>query len=226
MLTQTQTAWLNPSGDNFTITNDTVPSPTLPMSSSMALPTALPTVLPTSTPNPENVTSDLSTPYIDYVSSIPNLSTSLTTLGRIWHREMNAPVSQAIQVLQESITTLQTTMIQNELIGSSAVLRTIRAGSSLESAQQAWSRYLNLPQETGSSDSGDSDSGGNTPGQRIHSFSRRSVQRLPIPNSRLYTHKELWGRKERLSAGVPSQHDTVTEWREHTDGRHARSFKA
>jgi hypothetical protein len=191
------------------------------MSSSMALPTALPTLFPTSTPNPENVTSDLSTPYIDYVSSIPNLSTSLTTLGRIWHREMNAPVSQAIQVLQESITTLQTTMIQNELIGSSAVLRTIRAGSSLESAQQAWSRFLNLPQDTGSSDSGD-----NTPGHRIHSFSRRSVQQLPVPNSRVYTHKELWGQRERLSAGVPSQHDTVTEWREHTDGRHARSFKA
>lgn len=196
------------------------------MSSSMALPTALPTVFPTSTPNPENVTSDLSTPYIDYVSSIPNLSTSLTTLGRIWHREMNAPVSQAIQVLQESITTLQTTMIQNELIGSSAVLRTIRAGSSLESAQQAWSRFLNLPQDTGSSDSGDNDSGDNTPGQRIHSFSRRTVQRLPVPNSRLYTHKELWGRRERSNAGVPGQHDAVTEWREHTDGRHARSFKA
>jgi hypothetical protein len=198
------------------------------MSSSMALPTALPTLFPTSTPNPENVTSDLSTPYIDYVSSIPNLSTSLTTLGRIWHREMNAPVSQAIQVLQESITTLQTTMIQNELIGSSAVLRTIRAGSSLESAQQAWSRFLNLPQDidTGSSASGDDDSGDNTPGQRIHSFSRRSVQRVPVPNSRLYTHKELWGRKERLSDGVPSQNDAVTEWREHTDGRYARSFKA
>jgi hypothetical protein len=42
----------------------------------------------------------------------------------------------------------------------------------------------------------------------------------------LYTHKELWGRKERLSDGVPSQNDAVTEWREHTDGRYARSFKA
>ncbi|KAF3010816.1 hypothetical protein E8E13_008509 [Curvularia kusanoi] len=216
-----KTAWLSPLNDNLNITNDTVPSLTLPMSSSMVLPTVLPTISPTSTPNPENVTSDLSTPYIDYVSSIPNLSTSLTSLGRVWHREMNAPVSQAIQVLQQSITTLQTSMIQNDLIGSSAVLRTIRASSSLESAQQAWSRFLNLPEDSEPGDLGGSDLGQSTP-----PIFGRSVQRLNVPNSRYYTHKELWGRKEHTDAGLPSQRDAVADWRERVEDRRAKSFQA
>ncbi|KAF2631657.1 hypothetical protein BU25DRAFT_455092 [Macroventuria anomochaeta] len=198
-----KTAWLNPINitPNPTL-NTTAPSPwtpTLPMSSSMALPSTL----PTSTPSLENTVTDLSTPYIDYVSSIPNLSTSLTSLGRAWHREMNSPVNQAIGVLQESITTLQTTMLQNELISSSAVLRTVRASSSLESAQQAWNRFLNLPGSTGSSDSGN-----DTP----TSSRKRSIQRLPPANGRQYTHKELWGRKEQSKTGEPSQNDAVIEW--------------
>lgn len=164
----------------------------------------LPSTLPTSTPSLENITTDLSTPYIDYVSAIPNLSTSLTSLGRAWHREMNAPVRDAIGVLQESINTLQTTMLQGELISSPAVLRTIRASSSLESAQQAWSRFLNLPGSAGSGDTGDDTS---TPSRK------RSVQRLPPANGRQYTHKELWGRKEQSKSGEPSQNDAVIEWR-------------
>jgi hypothetical protein len=164
----------------------------------------LPSTLPISTPSLQNVTTDLSTPYIDYVSAIPNLSTSLTSLGRAWHREMNSPVRDAISVLQESINTLQTTMLQGELISSSAVLRTIRASSSLESAQQAWSRYLNLPGSAGSGDDGE---------DALTSSSKRSVQRFPPVNGREYTHKELWGRKERSGAGKPSQQDVVTEWR-------------
>ena len=163
----------------------------------------LPSTLPTSTPSLENVTTDLSTPYVDYVSAMPNLSTSLTSLGRAWHREMNSPVRDAISVLQESMNTLQTTMLQSGLISSSAVLRTIRASSSLESAQQAWSRYLNLPGSAGSGDDGEDAS---------TSPSKRSVQRLPPANGRQYTHKELWGRKEQSKAGEPSQQDVVTEW--------------
>jgi hypothetical protein len=163
----------------------------------------LPSTLPTSTPSLGNVTTDLSTPYIDYVSAIPSLGTSLTSLGRAWHREMNSPVREAISVLQESLNTLQTTMLQGELIGSSAVLRTIRASSSLESAQQAWSRFLNLPGSAGSGDDGEDAS--STP-------SKRSVQRLPPANGKQYTHKELWGRKEQSRTGESSHRDVVIEW--------------
>ncbi|KAF9696528.1 hypothetical protein EKO04_005575 [Ascochyta lentis] len=200
-----KTAWLNPTNiTNATdpTLNTTLPSPltpTLPLSSSLALPSTL----PTSTPSLENITTDLSTPYTDYVSSIPNLSTSLTSLGRAWHREMNSPVSEAIGVLQESITTLQTTMLQNELIDSSAILRTIRASSSLESAQQAWSRFLNLPGRAGGSDS----SGSNSP-----TAGKRSIQRLTPANGEHYTHKELWGRKELSKSNEPNQNDAIIEW--------------
>lgn len=184
--------------------NTTLPSPwtpTLPLSSSMALPSTL----PTSTPSLENTTTDLSTPYTDYVSSIPNLSTSLTSLGRAWHREMNSPISNAIGVLQESITTLQTTMLENDLINSSAVLRTLRASSSLESAQQAWSRFLNLPGSGGSNDDSSGSAGGNNPRS-----TKRSVHRLAPANGKQYTHKELWGRTEHYKEGKPSQsHHTI-----------------
>jgi hypothetical protein len=203
-LTIVQTAWLKPTNATTDpALNTSAPSPltpTLPLTSSMVLPSTL----PISTPSLQNVTTDLSTPYNDYVSAIPNLSTSLTSLGRAWHREMNSPVRDAISVLQESINTLQTTMLQGELISSSAVLRTIRASSSLESAQQAWSRYLNLPGSAGSGDDGE---------DALTSSSKRSVQRFPPVNGREYTHKELWGRKERSGAGKPSQQDVVTEWR-------------
>ena len=220
ILTHTQTAWLNPT--NITTDpalNTTAPplwAPTLPMSASMTLPSAL----PTGTPSPDNITTDLSTPYIDYISSIPNLSTSLTSLGRAWHREMNSPVNEAIGVLQESITTLQTTMLQNDLMSSSAVLRTIRASSTLESAQQAWSRFLNLPGSAGSSDSSN-----DTP----TSPRKRSVQRLPPANGRHYTHRELWERKEQSNAGEPSQSDAVVEWEEQVEDLRrdtAQQFKA
>lgn len=197
-----QTMWLNPT--NITNTTDptlntTLPSPwtpTLPLSSSMTLPSTL----PTSTPSLENSTTNLSTPYMDYVSSISDLSTSLTSLGRAWHREMNLPVSNAIGVLQETITTLQTTMLQNNFIDSSAVLRTIRASSSLESAQQAWSRFLNLPGSASSSDP-----------------QKRSVLR-PAPTNGRYTHKELWGRAAQSDVGKPSKVDTMVDWEEESGG--------
>ncbi|KAF1350292.1 hypothetical protein EJ07DRAFT_139360 [Lizonia empirigonia] len=189
-LIQVQTMWLNPANTTLNTTEPPSWTPTLPLSSSLALPSTL----PTSTLSLENITVDLSTPYTDYVSSIPNLSASLTSLGRAWHREMNSPVSEAIDMLQESITALQTTMLQNGLIDSSAILRTIRASSSLESAQQAWSRFLNLPGYSGNSD---------TP-------QKRSVIRLLPANGR-YTHKELWGRGEQSKLGEPSRDDVRME---------------
>ncbi|KAH6643941.1 hypothetical protein C7974DRAFT_299322 [Boeremia exigua] len=213
-----KTAWLNlTSLTADPNSNTTVPlpeTPTLPMSSSMVLPSTL----PTGAPIPEN-TTDLSAPYVEYVSSIPNLSTSLISLGRAWHREMNAPVNQAVAVLQESINSLQITMLQSELIGSPAVLRTIRASSSLESAQLAWSRFLNLPGSTGRKESGDDAPGASR---------RRSVQRLPPVNGRQYTHKELWGRRENTRAGDLDHHNTVVESPEQVGDRHvtAQLFKA
>lgn len=204
LLTIVQTAWLNAANATtepaITTSAPSPVTPTLPLASSMVLSSTLPTGIF----SPVNVTTDLSTPYIEYVSAIPNLSTSLTSLGRAWHREMNTPVRDAISVLQESINTLQTTMLQGELISSPAVLRTIRASSSLESAQQAWSRYLNLPGSTSGSEDGEDGSS---------SRSKRSVQRLPPTNGRQYTHKELWGRGEQSRAGEPSQEDVVTERR-------------
>jgi hypothetical protein len=177
----------------------------------------LPSTLPTSTTSLENVTMDLSTPYIDYVSAMPNLSTSLTSLGRAWHREMNSPVREAITMLQESMNYLQTTLLQSGLISSSAVLRTIHASSSLESAQQAWNRYLNLPGSAGSADDGEDASS---------LSSKRSVQCLPPANEMQYTHKELWGRVEQLKAGEPSQQDKVTEWQGQAEDLRRYSAKA
>lgn len=107
---------------------------------------------------------------------------------------MNAPVHEAIAGLQQSLSTLQTTMLQSDLISSQAVIRTIRASSSLEDAQQAWSRFLNLPGKVGGSGdrtagSGDSTVSGDT---RRSSLKKRTA--IWLQPQRLYTHKELWGR--------------------------------
>jgi len=108
-----------------------------------------------------------------------------------YHREMNSPVSQAIDGLQQSLTTLQTTMLQSDLIGSQGVLRTIRASSSLENAQVAWGRFLNLPGRvsTGGSDDGE--------GAR-----KRELLRPAPADGKFYTHKELWGRGEGTSKAL------------------------
>jgi hypothetical protein len=125
---------------------------------------------------------------------------------------MNSPVNQAIEGLQQSLTTLQTTMLQSDLIGSQAVLRTIRASSSLENAQVAWGRFLNLPgrgSDSGSlgSGSGDDDSSS--------SARKRQVSR-PLPaDGKYYTHKELWGRDEPLKMsrdGKTTWSDAVGQW--------------
>ncbi|OAL01264.1 hypothetical protein IQ06DRAFT_369350 [Phaeosphaeriaceae sp. SRC1lsM3a] len=183
-----KTAWLLPNNGTLNSTTPTPETPTLPLSSSIALPSSLPTSL-------TNATTDLSTPYIDYVSAIPNLSTALTSLGRAFHREMNSPVNTAIEGFQQSLTTLQTTMLQNELISSQAILRTIRASSSLENAQVAWGRFLNLPGRASSVDSGNSDSevGGGVSSGTSGPSKRRVVKPEPALG-KVYTHKELWGR--------------------------------
>jgi hypothetical protein len=117
---------------------------------------------------------------------------------------MNSPVNQAIQGLQQSLTTLQTNMLQSNLISSQAILRTIRASSSLEDAQVAWGRFLNLPgrADGSGSDSGSTNSGTDTGssglssglGKRQESAVGKTV-RPPLAQGSYYTHEELWGWK-------------------------------
>lgn len=131
---------------------------------------------------------------MEYVQAIPNLSSSLTTLGRSFHREMNSPITEAVTGLQQTLTTFQTAMLESNLITAQAVIRTIRASSSLESASTAWSRFLNLP--GGGSDDGD-DAGSASPSStsnRPGILGRAEVQRPPPKDGRFYTHLELWNR--------------------------------
>ena len=97
-------------------------------------------MLPTTTPTLANLTIDLTEPYMDYVQAIPDLSSSLTTLGRSFHREMNAPVSEAIGGLEQSLATFQTTLLESNLISAQAVIRTIRASGSLGPLPQSAGR--------------------------------------------------------------------------------------
>ncbi|EAT89464.2 hypothetical protein SNOG_02733 [Parastagonospora nodorum SN15] len=192
-----QTAWLLPNATSPDL-NTTTPTPSLPLTSSIVLPLTAPTSL-------VNATTDLSTPYIDYVAAIPNLATSLTSLGRyIFTHPSFFHISQAIDGLQQSLTTLQTTMLQSDLIGSQAVLRTIRASSSLENAQVAWGRFLNLPgrASAGGSGSGNDDREG---------ARKRQLLRPALADGKFYTHKELWGRSEGRSKAL---RDGKTRWAE------------
>ncbi|KAH7081699.1 hypothetical protein BKA63DRAFT_562236 [Paraphoma chrysanthemicola] len=212
-----KTAWLLPDDATNPTTKLTTPTPftpTLPLSTSIVMPSALPTAA-------ANATVDLSKPYIDYVSAIPNLSTALTSLGRVYHREMNSPVKEAIAGLQQSIPTLQSAMLQDNLISSQAVIRTIRASSSLEAAQVAWGRFLNLPGTVGSAGSDTGTSAGSA------GLSRKSLKdtggvakanRPPSAKGRYYTHEDLWGRDEprprQSKEGKASWYDAVVQWEE------------
>lgn len=129
---------------------------------------------------------------------------------------MNSPVNEAIEGLQQSLTTLQTTMLQSNLIGSQAILRTIRASSSLENAKVAWGRFLNLP---GSSSTGDSSGSTDTgSGDSSSGASKREVLRPAPASGRYYTHKELWGRDKlyarTFKIGKSRWSDAVAQWEE------------
>jgi hypothetical protein len=138
-----------------------------------------------STPTPPSNIS-LDTPYLDYVSSIPTLANALIDLGRAWHKELNAPVSEATGALEQAMEQFSTSMLEDELLSSKSILRTIRASSSLESAQVAWSRMLNLPGAAG------------TKKKR----GKEEVKRPQLAEGQFYTHRELWGRSEGV---VPRQ---------------------
>lgn len=123
---------------------------------------------------------------------------------------MNAPVSDAIEALQRSLTTLQSTMLRSDLISSQAVLRTIRASSALENAQVAWGRFLNLPGHSSSSTSDDDDNAPRVKRRGVDEDEGGSVQ-VERPASRkgkFYTHQELWGR------GMARWSDAVMQWEE------------
>ncbi|KAI4710491.1 hypothetical protein J4E89_004946 [Alternaria sp. Ai002NY15] len=202
---------------NGTLPTSSVPTlatPTLPLTASLALPTSI----PTTTPTLDNLTIDLTSPYMAYVQSMPDLANSLTTLGRAYHREMNSPVNEAIAGLEQSLTTFQTALLESELISAQAVIRTIRASSSLESAATAWSRFLNLP--GGGSDDDEAGSAASSspslPGAgRPSVLGRAEAKRPPPGNGRFYSHFELWNRSEpraRVSTeGKFSPHDLVVQ---------------
>jgi hypothetical protein len=104
-------------------------------------------------------------------------------------------------------------MLQNDLISSQAILRTIRASSSLENAQVAWGRILNLPgsdDDSGNTNAG-TGSGGRLPGlgkrQVVSDDEARSHLR-PLPTTGIYyTHEELWGRAKLSMEGKVKRTD-------------------
>jgi len=104
---------------------------------------------------------------------------------------MNAPVSEAIQALQQSMTTLQSACLANGMIGAQPVLRTIRASSTLETAQAAFGRPLNLPgRGTGTGASADNGSNEIIVGEGVK---KRDIDQ-GLASGKFYRHQALWGR--------------------------------
>lgn len=156
--------------------NTTTPNAT---DSTSTEPPPSPTEAPTfPTSSASNISLD--NPYTDYVSSIPTLANALIDLGRAWHKELNGPVADAISAFQQTITQFSTSMLENDMLDSQSILRTIRASSSLEDAQVAWSRPLNLPGTSGTK-------------KRSEAASRRQLS-----EDQFYTHKDLWGRQKEV----------------------------
>ncbi|KAF2640016.1 hypothetical protein P280DRAFT_518447 [Massarina eburnea CBS 473.64] len=171
-------AWTTPPNTTNGTTNPLPPNPTIPTDGSMTTvlteTTSAPPLL-SSLPDPSNISLD--DPYLDYILSVPNLATALTKLGRAWHKELNKPVWEAIDALQTTITSFSSSLLSANLTHSQAVLRTIRASSSLEDAKGAWSRLLNIP--------------------GMKNSAKRHVEgKKPAPMGDFYTHEELWGRDE------------------------------
>jgi hypothetical protein len=138
---------------------------------------------------------------------------------------MNSPVNQAIQGLQQSLTTLQTNMLQSNLISSQAILRTIRASNSLEDAQVAWGRFLNLPGRADAKGSMDAGSGTGSGDIASGLGKRQQVKtlKLPLADGKFYTHEELWGGKaKRTDTGAVQGKRVVHTGAE--NGRIGRTF--
>lgn len=107
---------------------------------------------------------------------------------------MNSPVYAAIGSLQECLSEFSTSLLEAEVLETPAILKTIRASSSLESAQQAWGRILNLPGTESSSSRSSERKREVEVGREPHRFPYVKV-------GSTYTHKELWGRRPKAPRG-------------------------
>jgi hypothetical protein len=142
---------------------------------------------------------------------------------------MNYPVHEAIEALQQGISVFQSSLLQSGLISSQAVIRTIRANSTLEDAKQAWSRFLNLPGRGGITDEVDEHTTSDTSIVTTRSIVRRRVTKPAFTPTvtRFYTHQELWDRNEMVNLERPKRHSAALK-KEHTTGDdgYLRSFVA
>jgi hypothetical protein len=142
---------------------------------------------------------------------------------------MNYPVYEAIEALQQGISVFQSSLLQNELIRSQAVIRTIRASSTLEDAKQTWSRFLNLPGRGGNTDGSDEGTTPNTPTVTTRFVEKRRVVKAAFTPTvtRLYTHQELWNRNEMATLKRSNRHNAAVN-KKHATGndRYLRSFIA
>lgn len=173
----------------------TPPNITTPDATTKSISTE-PSLSPASAPAPPSNAS-LDSPYEDYVSSIPTLANALIHLGRSWHKELNSPVAEAIGALQQTLTQFSSSMLEGGLIGSQSILWTIRASATLESAQVAWNRALNLPAAT---------------------TKKRNMEmkRPQLSEGRFYSHKDLWGRQRE---GRWRHEKEPSDWTEHSSSR-------
>jgi hypothetical protein len=145
---------------------------------------------------------------MDYINSIPTLSSALTTLGRAWHKEMNKPVWEAIDALQQTISTFSSDMLSADLIHSQSVIRTIRASSSLADAQQAWARLLNLPGAANAAKRWMEVEVETNKVQHVPRETYTEGPKRPLPMGAFYTHKDLWGRAAAAEAGASQRTNT------------------
>ncbi|KAF1988815.1 hypothetical protein K402DRAFT_373151 [Aulographum hederae CBS 113979] len=89
--------------------------------------------------------------YLNYTSCIPTLSSRLISRGTRYHDEANSPVFNALQDLARAIPSLGTALRDANITSREAMVRTLRAGSTVVDAQSAWDRELNYPGSVGGS---------------------------------------------------------------------------
>ena len=123
----------------------------------------------------------------------------------------------------------QSSLLQNELISSQAVIRTIRSSSTLEDAKQAWSRFLNLPGRGGTTQGTSDYTISDTPSVTIRAMGKRLVIKPAFTPTvtRFYTHQELWDRDDMAKSTGSTRQDAV-ESKGHKigNGRCLQSFVA
>ena len=95
-------------------------------------------------------------------------------------------------------------MLEADLLNSTSILRTIRASGSLESAQVAWGRALNLPGVAAKK-------------------KRREKARPKLNEGGFYSHQDLWGRHVAaagsVKTGASDKEAAWSDWRIERIGR-------